>query len=254
MTAAAVRPRPRSRRDSRRCDCALTPRGPTECGRRRSGCVISRARFAVLCCPHARARAATQLHYPDDEPSGPQITPELFDFERFNVSGDELKKEILQEIWLYHRERMRAAISPHRREPYCQASTPHEAARCTGRVGMETESASAAAEETATAAPAAGADEPADEPSASASGPPDAEADDDVAAADADADADAAAVPAADAAAAAEEPPPPPPVPTFDITFGQGPMGMLVKESSIGLMVVHIKMDGAAMERGVKIG
>ena len=45
-----------------------------------------------------------------------------------------------------------------------------------------------------------------------------------------------------------------PAVPTFDITFGEGQMGMLVKESSLGLMVVHIKMDGAAMENGVKIG
>ena len=47
-----------------------------------------------------------QLHYPDDEPSGPEIDPALFDFERASHSGEELKKEILHEIWLYHRERM----------------------------------------------------------------------------------------------------------------------------------------------------
>jgi mitogen-activated protein kinase 1/3 len=48
----------------------------------------------------------SQLHYPDDEPCGPEISPELFDFERSSHSGEELKKEILHEIWLYHRERM----------------------------------------------------------------------------------------------------------------------------------------------------
>ena len=48
----------------------------------------------------------SQLHYPDDEPSGPEIDPALFDFERASHTGEELKKEILHEIWLYHRERM----------------------------------------------------------------------------------------------------------------------------------------------------
>ena len=58
-----------------------------------------------------RTPRRAQLHYPDDEPSGPQIAPELFDFERFNLSGDELKKEILHEIWLYHRERMASGVA-----------------------------------------------------------------------------------------------------------------------------------------------
>ena len=48
----------------------------------------------------------SQLHYPDDEPSGPEIDPAGFDFERASHTGEELKKEILHEIWLYHRERM----------------------------------------------------------------------------------------------------------------------------------------------------
>mmetsp|Transcript_39041 Transcript_39041/g.87315 ORF Transcript_39041/g.87315 Transcript_39041/m.87315 type:complete len:400 (+) Transcript_39041:335-1534(+) len=44
-----------------------------------------------------------QLHFPDDEPSGPEIDMHEFDFEKAALSAEELKEEILHEIELYHK-------------------------------------------------------------------------------------------------------------------------------------------------------
>ena len=55
-----------------------------------------------------------QLHYPDDEPTGPSIPPEAFAFERKRMSASELKAEILREIWHYHWPRHGKR---HRRDP-----------------------------------------------------------------------------------------------------------------------------------------
>ena len=55
-----------------------------------------------------------QLHYPDDEPSGPSIPADQFAFERKRMSASELKAEILREIWHYHWPRHGKR---HRRDP-----------------------------------------------------------------------------------------------------------------------------------------
>ena len=43
-----------------------------------------------------------QLHFPDDEPSGPLISRDEFSFEHSALTTEELKEEILHEIQLYH--------------------------------------------------------------------------------------------------------------------------------------------------------
>mmetsp|Transcript_36038 Transcript_36038/g.111522 ORF Transcript_36038/g.111522 Transcript_36038/m.111522 type:complete len:435 (-) Transcript_36038:136-1440(-) len=44
-----------------------------------------------------------QLHFPDDEPRGPEIPLDAFQFEmRDDLSAADLKREILREIWFYH--------------------------------------------------------------------------------------------------------------------------------------------------------
>ena len=43
-----------------------------------------------------------QLHFPDDEPRGPEIPLDAFQFEMRDLDADELKREILREIWFYH--------------------------------------------------------------------------------------------------------------------------------------------------------
>ena len=55
-----------------------------------------------------------QLHYPDDEPTGPSIPADQFAFERKRMSAPELKAEILREIWHYHWPRHGKR---HRRDP-----------------------------------------------------------------------------------------------------------------------------------------
>ena len=44
-----------------------------------------------------------QLHFPDDEPSGPKISRDEFSFEHSVLTTDELKEEILHEIEIYHK-------------------------------------------------------------------------------------------------------------------------------------------------------
>jgi len=48
-------------------------------------------------------RYLEQLHFPDDEPSGPRISKHEFDFERSALTSEELKEEILHEIEIYHK-------------------------------------------------------------------------------------------------------------------------------------------------------
>jgi len=43
-----------------------------------------------------------QLHFPDDEPRGPEIPLDAFQFEMRDLNAEELKREILREIWFYH--------------------------------------------------------------------------------------------------------------------------------------------------------
>ena len=45
-----------------------------------------------------------QLHFPDDEPRGPDIPLEAFEFETLGLGVDELRDEILREINYYHAE------------------------------------------------------------------------------------------------------------------------------------------------------
>jgi len=52
-----------------------------------------------------------QLHYPEDEPRGPQIPLEAFDFESLDLGVEELQNEILREISYYHHENNPAAFA-----------------------------------------------------------------------------------------------------------------------------------------------
>lgn len=44
------------------------------------------------------------LHYPEDEPSADPVSAFDFDFEMYDLNGDELKDLIYEEILLYHSE------------------------------------------------------------------------------------------------------------------------------------------------------
>mmetsp|Transcript_11782 Transcript_11782/g.37504 ORF Transcript_11782/g.37504 Transcript_11782/m.37504 type:complete len:450 (-) Transcript_11782:328-1677(-) len=46
----------------------------------------------------------SQLHYPDDEPKGPEIPLDAFEFETKSLGVDELRDEILREISCFHTE------------------------------------------------------------------------------------------------------------------------------------------------------
>lgn len=46
----------------------------------------------------------SQLHYPDDEPCGPDIPLDAFEFETKNLCVDDLRYEILREISFFHKE------------------------------------------------------------------------------------------------------------------------------------------------------
>lgn len=46
----------------------------------------------------------SQLHYPDDEPPGPEIPPDAFEFETRSLGVDDLRTEILREISFFHKE------------------------------------------------------------------------------------------------------------------------------------------------------
>mmetsp|Transcript_17266 Transcript_17266/g.12340 ORF Transcript_17266/g.12340 Transcript_17266/m.12340 type:complete len:81 (-) Transcript_17266:58-300(-) len=47
-----------------------------------------------------------QLHYPDDEPTMPPVSPFDFDFELYSLKKEDYKDLIYEEIMLYHDEAM----------------------------------------------------------------------------------------------------------------------------------------------------
>ncbi|KAJ1459111.1 kinase-like domain-containing protein [Pelagophyceae sp. CCMP2097] len=60
-----------------------------------------------------------QLHFAEDEPRGPDIPRDAFAFEfRDHISIDDLKEEIVHEIWCFHYDESKKLLSPSNAQPF----------------------------------------------------------------------------------------------------------------------------------------